>query len=490
MKKLVLITSLLLGFNLKAAEEQSTSKIDVNRLERIQKNIPKERRNMVMAMELMNQKLPFASIPYAAEHLIESEKVDDNFEKLMEELILKTGPHTLAGIDSRHLAKHKSPSLSLVLGIKFFQEKNYQNAIRALNSVPKGHRFEPEALMIQASSLNLINQKTHALEKYQACAKLALDLENKSKHEKLKRYFAIVKEQCQIHIARISFKDKNYRQAIKDYEVISKNSYLWPYLLLERAWAYYYLQDYNRVLGLLVTYRSPLLASYFMPEAEVLSALAYHQMCLHNDTMKTIEQYYEVYKNRSDELKKLLLTHQNSDTYFLQMMLTPIEKVEGQNPFIRNLLTQIRKRVKYSVDIVNYQQARTEFEQWRSLPTHTELTKTITRQVHYQLGWRTKQLNHYVKEQMFGFINDIHRFSYEMFNIRLEVLSQQRDLIYRNQKVADERVRGSLKNVQRSSVQHFYEFTGEFWADELGDYSFGLQSQCQSAPVVGSVGRK
>lgn len=488
MKKLIIVFTLLLTPYLGAQDKKNT--IDLIRLEKIQKNVPSERRNLVMAMELMNQKLPFSSIPYAAEHIIEAQSIDDNFEKLMEELILKTGPHTLAGVEVKHLARHKSASLSLVLGIKFFQEKSYQNAYKVLNSVPNGHRFEPEALMIQASSLNMLNQKPQAVEKYRACTKLAQDLEDKSKHEKLQRYYAIVKEQCQIHIARISFKEKNYRQAIKEYELISKNSYLWPYLLLERAWAYYYLQDYNRVLGLLVTYRSPLLASYFMPEAEVLSALAYHQMCLHEDTMKTVDQFYQVYKTRSDDLKSILLEHKKSDTYFLQMMLTPIEKVEGQNPFIRNLLTQVRKRVKYSVDIVNYQQARNEFEQWRSLPKHSELSKTITRQVHYQLGWRTKQMNHYVKEQMFGFINDIHRFSYEMFNIRLEVLSKQRDLIYRNQKLADVRSRGSLDNVQRSSVQHFYDFTGEFWADELGDYSFGLQSQCQDAKVVGLVGRK
>lgn len=488
--KILLILLLITAVPKSFSEEKTVKKIDLNRLEKIQKNVPTERKNEVMAMELLNQKLPFASIPYAAEHIILSEKIDENFERLLEDLILKTGPHTLAGVDTKNLAKHRSPSLSLVLGIKFFQEKNYQNAIRSLNSVPTGHRFEPESLMIQASSYNLLNQKPQALEKYKSCAKISEELENKSKHEKLQRYFAIVKEQCQIHIARISFKDKNYRQAIKEYEVISKNSYLWPYLLLERAWAYYYLQDYNRVLGLLVTYRSPLLSSYFMPEAEVLSALAYHQMCLHSDTMKTIEQYYEVYKNRSDDLKKTLLAHKKSDTYFLQMMLAPIEKVEGQNLFIRNLLTQIRKRVKYSVDIVNYQQARNEFEQWRAIETHTELSKTITRQVHYQLGWRTKQLNHYVKEQMFGFINDIHRFSYEMFNIRLEVLSKQRDLIYSNQKLATDRNRGSADNVQRAATQHFYDFTGEFWADELGDYSFGLQSQCQKAPVIGSTGRR
>ncbi len=80
---------------------------------------------------------------------------------------------------------------------------------------------------------------------------------------------------------------------------------------------------------------------------------------------------------------------------------------------------------------------------------------------------------------MFGFINDIHRFSYELFNVKLDILSKKRNLMYKNEEFANTRSRGDISNVKRSPSQHFWTFNGEFWADELGDYSFGLKNNCK-----------
>jgi hypothetical protein len=80
---------------------------------------------------------------------------------------------------------------------------------------------------------------------------------------------------------------------------------------------------------------------------------------------------------------------------------------------------------------------------------------------------------------MFGFINDMHKFSYEMFNVKLEIMSLKRDLVYDNKKLISSRSRGSLENVARTSKEHFFVFNGEFWGDELGEYSFGLKSNCK-----------
>jgi tetratricopeptide (TPR) repeat protein len=454
---------------------------DIERLEKIEKKLEGSKRDYYMAKELMRQDAYFAAIPYVAEFILSRSAWPNDFEKVLESLVLKTGPHSLAGLPRESLSSKESPSLSFILGHDLFNKKQYKASHEILSMIPEGHRFKSEALFIQGSSLNIIEEYEPAKVKYKACIELTSSLASKAKHNKLERYYQILNEQCQIHIARIMYKKKNFKQALKQYEKIEKNSYLWPYLLLEKAWAHYYLEEPNRTLGLLVTYRSPLLSSYFLPESEVLIALAYHKLCLWDDSLEVIDQYYNVYKERSDELKKIIIPHKSSDTYFLKMMLAPIKKIEGYNPFIRNLLTQIRKRVKYSVDLVNFKKSREELNKWLSIKKHTNLTKKMTRQVNHQVGWRTKQLNHYVKKQIFTFINEIHRFSYEMFNIRLEALSSKRNEVYKS-KLSDgstKRTRGSVKNITRSSDEHFYTFTGEFWADELGDYAFGLKSQCQ-----------
>ena len=37
---------------------------------------------------------------------------------------------------------------------------------------------------------------------------------------------------------------------------------------------------------------------------------------------------------------------------------------------------------------------------------------------------------------------------------------------------------GDIKNLKRDSGQYLWDFNGEFWADELGDYVFSLKSSC------------
>jgi tetratricopeptide (TPR) repeat protein len=434
--------------------------------------------NAYIAEELYKSKYYFSSVVFAKEHLIEGKTFSTEFENLLEELVLKTGTMSFYGLKAEILEKYPSPSLRFILGLRQFNYKRYDKAIKALENVPNQHRFGPEARFMQGSALNLTNDFEGAKKQYIKCVELASDFEEQSENTKLKRYFAIVKESCIIHQARLLFKDRKYDEALKAYEEIPKTSYRWPYILMEKAWSAYHTGNYNRTLGLLVTYRSPLMTSYFFPEAEVLSSLSYFKLCLWNDSLKLIDQYYNVYRVHSDALKNILLQNKSSHTYFLKLLLAPIKEKEKINPFVRNLMTQIRKKIKFSLDLVNYKKAQNELKYVKKLKS-SEFTDKLDEAVTGALAWRTKHLNHYIKKQMFSFINDMHKYSYEMFNIKLEVMSLQRDLVYNNETLISNRSRGSHENVQRSSAEHFYTFNGEFWADELGEYSFGLRSNCK-----------
>lgn len=435
-------------------------------------------RNAYIAQELYKSRYYFSAVVFAKEHLVEGQTFSKEFENLLEELVLKTGTMSFYGLKDKILSKYPSPSLRFILGLRRFNYKRYKGAISALKEVPEDHRFAPEALFMMGSAQNLNNQIAAADKTYDRCIEKAQTFENRAKNEKLKRYFAIIKESCVIHKARLLFKVRKYEAALKAYEEIPKTSYRWPYILMEKAWSAYHLGNYNRVLGLLVTYRSPLMTSYFFPEAEVLSSLSYFRLCLWNDSLHLIDQYYQVYRPHADALKSILVANKSSHTYFLKMLLKPIKEMESMNPFVRNLMTQVRKKVKFSLDLVNYQKAQNELKFIKKLKK-SPLTEKMEEAVNGAISWRTKHLNHYIKKQMFGFINDMHKFSYEMFNIKLEIMSLKRDLVYDNKKLISDRSRGSLDNVSRTSKEHFFVFNGEFWGDELGEYSFGLKSNCK-----------
>ncbi len=450
------------------------------------KNTADPKRAEKVVYELIDSNLYFSAVPFAAIAIEASSELDPKFEVALENLILKTGTAAFIGIDAKDLWKHKRPSLSLVLGLKLFKSEKYDKVSTVMKTIPDTHRFAPEARMIEGSSLNLSQNYSGALDQYKKCADVAKKFESQAKHEKLKRYYTILRESCTIHMARLKYKEKDYKGALLAYNEIPKTSYRWPYILLEKAWASYYLEDYNRTLGLLVTYKSPLMESYFFPEGEVLGALSYYKLCLYGDSLSTVDQYYQVYKKRSDDLKKILIDHKGSNSYFLKLMFAPIDQSEQKNPFIRNLVTQIRKKVKFSVDLVSLKTAQHEWDHLNKIKNN-DFVNELKKHVGHHVVWRSHHLNHFVKKLMFNFLNDMHRFSYEMFNLRLEIMSDKRNLIYENKKLIADRARGSQEGVNRLSSEHFYDFNGEFWADELGDFSFGLLSNCEARKVTATT---
>lgn len=393
---------------------------------------------------------------------------DQNTQAFLQRLVLKTGTYYFNTYNDLELRKMNIPTTDLIMGKRNMYLKKYKWAHGRLNRVPKGHRLYPESLLVKATAYYFDKKYDKAVEYFNKCAEEAEDRADDG-DKKLKNYFSVIQESCIIDVARLHFKRGEFEKAIRHYEDIPKTSIKWPYILIEKAWSYYYLGDYNRSLGILITYNSPLLESYFMPEAEVLKALNYFQLCLYPDALNVVNEFYNAYKPRVDALKRVVRTRKSELPYF-ELMFQPLTESEKEHKFLRNIITQVSKRVKYNLDLNSLYAINTEiFQNHRD----ANMKKLLATQKDLK-----EQINHYVKVSIISFINETHSLSKDMFNLKLEILAKQRDLIYKSENLELGRNRGSYDNVDRKSYQEFYTFNNAFWADELGDYSFGLESNC------------
>jgi homoserine dehydrogenase len=90
------------------------------------------------------------------------------------------------------------------------------------------------------------------------------------------------------------------------------------------------------------------------------------------------------------------------------------------------------------------------------------------------------KINYNAKADIFDFLSQVPFLSSELFKLNLEIISRKKDLVYTNKKLIADRSRGDYSNVNRDKFEYFWKFHGAFWADELGDYSLGLKSNCQT----------
>lgn len=433
-----------------------------------------------IAHELIDGGFYFSSIPYINRYLEETTEIDPMVEKDIETLVVKTGTMAVLNLEEKRLEKFNLPSVDLILGTRLFNKEKYKESFEFLSKIPDTHPFSLEAALIKGTIKELDRKEIEATYQYNICINKAKKFEEESKTEKIKKYFTYIKETCIIRTARLKLENKEYEQALKIYDTIDKKSYRWPYILMDKAWASYYLKDYNRTLGLTVTYKSPLLERYFFPESEVLTSLAYYNLCQYDDALKIVDHFYDEYKPKAEALKNLLGQNKNSDTYFLDLYYADETARDALNPFIQNMITQTRKQIRFNLDLTSLKEAKEELNRIKNLKNKNELTNDMEANLENTIDFISKKINSYIKREIFNFINEIHKHSFSMFNLKLELLSKKREEIYTANEVSDGRSRGSEKNINRRIDQYFFDFNGSFWADELGDYSFGLESKCKA----------
>ena len=149
-------------------------------------------------------------------------------------------------------------------------------------------------------------------------------------------------------------------------------------------------------------------------------------------------------------------------------------------------MLQIKKKIRFSQDLISYLRLQKEIKSIKKMKRNT-LIKRVERTLKSMLTVRGRKFNNYVRRQMFTFLNDMNKFSREMLKITIEIVSKERSKLYKALERGEEdkdsenigRNIGSLDNVRRTGTEQLYNFDGEFWADELGDYSFSLSSNCR-----------
>lgn len=427
---------------------------------------------------LFGKKYYFSALNEFFYETYNKEIINDDLKKL-EDLLYYTGIELLEDYDPSLLKKYPTSSTRFILGRQALQNKRWSEALDLFSKVHPDHRYYPEGKLLEAQIYDSQNNQKARGESYDKCISSAEKQENAAANEKIKRYYRMVNEICLVNKGRHHFKQEQYKEALAAYNKIPKKSYKWPYILLEKAWVYYQLGDYNRTLGLLTTYKSPLLDTYFFPEAEYLAALTYFKLCLYEDTLLIINQFYQVYRPRFIALDGVLRKQRASQDYFYKLMFTGGEELKNQEEFVKQILTRMKKQTRFSLDFNAIFKITQEMKRIQQNEKDAIKKKLVPHLAEVKSNMINK-INYNAKTDIFQFLDTIPFLSSELYKLNLEVISRKKDLVYMNKRLVADRSRGDYSNVQRSRFEYFWKFEGAFWADELGDYSLGLKSNCKT----------
>jgi hypothetical protein len=420
-----------------------------------------------LVKELVDDELYYSAIPWAKEYLARgTNKYDTSFEKSLSKIIQNTHMSHFETLPLGFLKKSNLNTIKYIIGKKLLKKSSYRAAKQYLKSINANHSIYPYAMNALGTVYALEQKWDASIEAFNTCKNTS----NQNKYDgKINAHY------CILGIARTQFANKDYKKAELSFLDIPKSSPVWPHILFEEAWNSYYMKNYNRTLGKLVTYNAPMFNRFFNPEYEVLKALSYLKLCLYKDAKKVSDKFYSKYMTPTRKLRVFLKRKGKDYNYFYKLYNSLSKNKTSGNRLLDSLISSFQTDAVIRSLSKSQQDLYKEYERVKNMKS-LRIKKSLLSNLRDVIGSGRKYLGAFVRSKLIEKYAQLYRGFEGMSYIKLEVLAQRKAKLYNFDDT--KKKRGDIKYLERNEKQYFWNFNGEFWADELGDYVFALKSEC------------
>ncbi len=432
-----------------------------------------------IAKELADDGLYFSAIPFIKEYMMRSQMIKNkSIDVLIDRIVTEVGGKQFETLPKSILSKTNAPSVRYILAKRYFRTGKYESALAEARKVySDDHPARPFALFMEGSIYSLNKKYNSAILAYKKCIDVAEDHISDAKNPDRKRQLEITRDYCIVGIPRAEFAAGKFKAAHSHYMDLPKSSHVWPEILFEEAWTSFYLKDYNRTLGKLVTYKAPLFEYLFNPEIEILRALTFMEMCLWSDAKVVVDEFYSKFSNEAQSLRNELDRVGKNFKFFYKLGKAKVEGATSSNKLKDSILKAVVGDSAFGEMFTAFQQSRAELDKLNAM-ARSDFKRSLAIGLRDTLIHQRDLIGAYVRRGMLDYMRKMDRAFEGMSYIKLEVLSRRKAAIY-DLDVSFNKKRGDINNLQRTDKQYFWTFNGEFWADELGDYVFSLKSECK-----------
>lgn len=400
------------------------------------------------------------------------------------------------------------PEIRYLLGRSHFDAAEYDKCVEVLSKIdPKGGEFYLKARYLLGVTYVVLNQAKPALESFK-------DILRFEKIVGSPGYYNDYRERAYMALGRLFYslanitenpgkRQSTYETAGRYYDQVQEGSSLWLDSLFELGWTYFHLKRLDRVLGQLHTLNSPYFEDRYYPEARVLEALILFRTCRFNEVLVVVARFLRDYKplrkeldaqlggNRSDSEFYWYLSSLAADKEGLSVALRRIFNAALNDKALQRMFTLVAKLGAEQEGLDKLGRNTTAKEYAKALSEDLGRVRNV---MISEAGAMARRRLSRVREELTEIIRQGLRIKYEALRARRNSINDEvRDAMAATAEAANE-----PRELDEEHV--VWPFDGSYWKDELGGYTYDVESRCEQKhfPVgfvlkkrkVGSSGKR
>jgi hypothetical protein len=267
-----------------------------------------------------------------------------------------------------------------------------------------------------------------------------------------------VRNEANKALARVRYEQGDFRDAYRLYREIDAPELTLADVILEEAWAKYRQEDYRKAMGLLVAFSAPSFERLFKPEQYLLKTLIYMQFCHYGAARGALVTFQDRYGDVLMCIRQRGDLTENPQARSILKGLPPVQRVEG---YLQELEQEeaILARLEGSEAFVEairpiYDLKRKQVERRRERVWNREVER--------------------LKRTLFDYQEQANLLAYESGMHQYKKVKQ----MYYGATLQGEGP--AEESIPKFSKNTYYTFEGEYWSDELDDYTFLIEDYCET----------
>jgi len=258
-------------------------------------------------------------------------------------------------------------------------------------------------------------------------------------------------------LARVMYEQGEFMDAYRLYREIEAPEHTLADVILEEAWAKFRERDYKKSMGLLVAFTAPSFQRLFKPEQYLLQTLIYMQYCHYTAAQGALGAFQDRYGDVLHCIRQRENLTENPQANRILTGLPPVQRVDA---YLEELADENATLGELMLSEGFLEYVRPMYE-LKTAQVERRREKVWNREVE-----RLKRI-------LFDYQEQANLLAYESGMHQYKKVKE----MYYSASLEDE---GKAKDVvvPQFSRSTYFEFEGEFWSDELDDYTFLIEDYC------------